>query len=81
MFLKGTHSHPNNTGVDLENTAARHLFIYSALLLIYFLTISLLFIHRRVVVSNKEKNSNILVIMTRPRIRNCLFFCRGGKPG
>lgn len=43
-FLKGTHSHPNNTGVDLENSAAGLLFIYSALLLVYFLTISSLFI-------------------------------------
>ena len=45
MFLKRTHSHPNNTGVDLENTAAGFQSIYSALLLIYILTVSSLFIN------------------------------------
>lgn len=45
MFLKGTHSHPNNTGVDLENTAAGH-FIYLLCPPAYLLSHQFIIIHR-----------------------------------
>lgn len=81
MFLKRTHSHPNNTGVDSENTVAGYSSIYSALLA-YLLSRYLVIIDEHqmanVLFSVKKKNKLLSDSVIEPhssRNENCLLFC------